>query len=126
MRFRHLTALTAIGVVSFGTAGANGRDVDTVSLESSKTPSMELSDDFEGASGEHSDSARHWKHGSIGPIAGGPEDETRSTVRTTPVSAPEIDSQSAASALTMLLGALAVLHGRRITRRRQNPTPRRQ
>jgi hypothetical protein len=34
-----------------------------------------------------------------------------------PVSAPEIDGQSAMSALTLLAGAFAVLYGRRLVRR---------
>jgi len=38
------------------------------------------------------------------------------TVKVSPASAPEIDSGSAASALTLLLGTLAVLRGRRMTR----------
>jgi hypothetical protein len=72
--------------VYVGTAGANAGHVDTASLQASITPSMELSSDFQGA--EPGDTARVL-YGSIDPTAGGLEGKTRSTVRTTPVSAPK-------------------------------------
>jgi hypothetical protein len=51
-----------------------------------------------------------------------------SIAQVTPVAAPEMDSASAASALTLLLGGLAVLSGRRkisadLAARRQNQRP---
>jgi hypothetical protein len=112
MRFRDLMALAAIGVVYFGTAVANAENVDTARLESSSTSSMQVSDDFENASEASAE------HSRIGATVGGAKSDTWSTVKNAPpISAPEIDSQSAVSALMLLLGALAVLHGRRIARR---------
>lgn len=120
MRFRQLTALTAVGMLCFGIADANAENDETSDHEAVSSRTLKLSQDLEttsGASAEHSDTAQvHWHFGA----KGWGDDRDTSTIqiqKAPPVSAPEVDSRSAVCALTVLLGGLAVLRGRRTARR---------
>jgi hypothetical protein len=108
MNFRHSMVLAAVGAAYLGTAV--NASAGNVGAAPAAIPSTAVS--------------MQWLNTLLGsqpnPGVGGAPDTAKVTGKHSqpPVSAPEIDGQSAVSALTLLLGAFAVLYGRRRVARR--------
>jgi hypothetical protein len=121
MYIRHTMVLAAIGAAYLGTAvnaSAGNVGAAPVGAVPSTTASMQWLNDVKNT----------LLGGRLNPGVGGAPGAAKSTGKNSgdgeqsddgqpPVSAPEMDAGSAASALTLLLGAFAVLYGRRVARR---------